>query len=56
MLAHYFGEELSGAQARAVGELLSGEDGSLVMTPAMMEQMCSEFATVDALLAHLQAL
>jgi hypothetical protein len=39
MLGHYFGEELSAAQRRAVAELLSGDDGSLVMTPAMMEQV-----------------
>ena len=55
MCAHYFGTELSEAQAERVALLLPEEGGGLVLTPAALEQACAEHDDVDAMLDSMLA-
>ena len=50
MAAHYFQCPVSDAQAERLGGLLPDSGAPLQLTPAMMEQLCAEHDTVDALL------
>lgn len=53
MLTHYFCVDLEGRQRERLGALLSktgGASGASPCTPAMLEQLCSCHATIDALL------
>ena len=51
MLGHYFGEALSDDQADRLRSMLRAD--TLQITPAMMEQLCAEHETIDAILAAL---
>ena len=54
MAAHYFQCPVSDAQAERLGGLLPDSGAPLQLTPAMMEQLCAEHETVDALLDALR--
>ena len=50
MIHHYFACDLSAAQRERIQLLLPEEQSGLRLTPAMMEQLCAEFDSVDELL------